>query len=1096
MVQMDEQVAQVAELMLSQAGPGGRFEGASLLILGDHGQTLGGDHGGGSQEETDSVLIGFNMAACYAQVYGAFDRLHHLTHHDPAARLDCTRRVPQLDFAVGMSLMLGLPIPFGSLGRLDPDWWWWAASSEPSRSPFLGSGTETKTKSGAEPGGHSGKSDAEPGGHSGKSGADPGGHSGNNVKMLASYVDALYINVQQVHLYLTTYASHASLPTREMATCNSLFQAAQASYAPLRDKIRAVLHPLATPHSDRVDVADHTVASTDRQADMADLMAASADLLLYLESTALMARSKFTRFHLGLMALGCALSVLSVLLHVLLLCWLWRWHIPNIPITHLVVLATSLFHSFSLFGVTWIMGEGRMLAFCLAGALLLIWTKSIISLIVSCRSAGSVLQNMRSTSVRDKVQGVGSLTLNPTGSKLVNGLTGRQAFGVEGNVGPEVGSDSGNVGPEVGSDSAHLSSPHKIRLALKAAEQYLDMAQHEIGDRCEQSAPHCVDHIRSNGQIRSDRQIRFDHHIRSDGQIRSDLNTEEGNVYATALWVRSPMTWIKVLIPGLIALLSHCLVLIPGLIALLSHFLVSRLGLIDRYGKDPHDKSNPTDDLFTTVADLDASSAPFAQVLYSNLPKVATVLLPLAMAPLTLALGYGQLSSLCSRSSAYRQPRRWWSRMKLGVLGGVVLLQYSALAIWWLLRMWPGTQDVNLSFLMDSALSLTSHTGLSELLDLFPAELHPWRCLVQPITALPLRLLLPRFICSSSVLALIFCAAQAGLQPSSHGLGAGEGTRVGTGKGTGAGTRTATWAGSREGVETGTGRGMEAQTGTGEGMGAEHGAEPGHMIATHDRAVGTGSRRGVGAQTGSGEGMEVELGADPGEQIVTLDRAVCKEGTEDNSQCMEDRLVLQFAVVAVLCAPIALLLGFKGPQTVMLALAMGSSIICMLTMQWRLDQGVARLQRTAGQLAPSGRGAVTPSYDDLASPVVWSLAGASLFFSSSHFCEFSGLQYSSAFIGFDDVNCTTKPSAATATANTANTTGTASTSASRRRLLLVHLVCYSLVRTTTLCISILCSAILRHNIVVWAIIAPKLVFELCFVAVSDVGLLLGCWIGF
>ena len=58
------------------------------------------------------------------------------------------------------------------------------------------------------------------------------------------------------------------------------------------------------------------------------------------------------------------------------------------------------------------------------------------------------------------------------------------------------------------------------------------------------------------------------------------------------------------------------------------------------------------------------------------------------------------------------------------------------------------------------------------------------------------------------------------------------------------------------------------------------------------------------------------------------------------------------------------------------------------------------------------------------------------------------------------------------------------------KLLLGSVVAYSLVRTCTACVAVLCAAVLRHHIVVWAVIAPKLVFEMCFVVVSDVCLLL------
>lgn len=41
----------------SQSGPGGLHENTLLLVMGDHGQTLNGDHGGGSAEEVTSVQM-------------------------------------------------------------------------------------------------------------------------------------------------------------------------------------------------------------------------------------------------------------------------------------------------------------------------------------------------------------------------------------------------------------------------------------------------------------------------------------------------------------------------------------------------------------------------------------------------------------------------------------------------------------------------------------------------------------------------------------------------------------------------------------------------------------------------------------------------------------------------------------------------------------------------------------------------------------------------------------------------------------------------------------------------------------------------------
>ncbi|KAE8680302.1 hypothetical protein F3Y22_tig00111392pilonHSYRG00604 [Hibiscus syriacus] len=70
-------LVKVIEELQNQSGPGKFHENSLLLVMGDHGQTLNGDHGGGSPEE--------------------------------------------LDFAVTVSSLLGVPFPFGSIGRVNPE---------------------------------------------------------------------------------------------------------------------------------------------------------------------------------------------------------------------------------------------------------------------------------------------------------------------------------------------------------------------------------------------------------------------------------------------------------------------------------------------------------------------------------------------------------------------------------------------------------------------------------------------------------------------------------------------------------------------------------------------------------------------------------------------------------------------------------------------------------------------------------------------------------------------------------------------------------------------------------------------------------------
>lgn len=44
-------------MLESHSGPGGLHENTLLVVMGDHGQTLNGDHGGGSAEEVCTTLM-------------------------------------------------------------------------------------------------------------------------------------------------------------------------------------------------------------------------------------------------------------------------------------------------------------------------------------------------------------------------------------------------------------------------------------------------------------------------------------------------------------------------------------------------------------------------------------------------------------------------------------------------------------------------------------------------------------------------------------------------------------------------------------------------------------------------------------------------------------------------------------------------------------------------------------------------------------------------------------------------------------------------------------------------------------------------------
>ncbi|WVZ71801.1 hypothetical protein U9M48_020338 [Paspalum notatum var. saurae] len=101
----------VIDTLRSLSKPGGTHENTLLLVMGDHGQTLNGDHGGGTAEEVETSLFAWSPKTPPDAVLSVLD--------DSSCNVDlhgeevCISTMQQLDFAVTISALLGMPFPFG-----------------------------------------------------------------------------------------------------------------------------------------------------------------------------------------------------------------------------------------------------------------------------------------------------------------------------------------------------------------------------------------------------------------------------------------------------------------------------------------------------------------------------------------------------------------------------------------------------------------------------------------------------------------------------------------------------------------------------------------------------------------------------------------------------------------------------------------------------------------------------------------------------------------------------------------------------------------------------------------------------------------------
>eukprot|EP00887_Chlorella_sp_A99_P003022 scaffold9.g3022.t1 len=152
--QMDDHVRQAVEELVAQAGRGGAHERTLLLVSGDHGQTLGGDHGGGSPEEVDSALVAIDLGALAGARAGAAAAAADGGGTGSAARgtaagaargtaqglalcrasctcgveaNQCAPDLAQNDLTPTLAALLGVPIPFGNVGAVSAELWALAA---------------------------------------------------------------------------------------------------------------------------------------------------------------------------------------------------------------------------------------------------------------------------------------------------------------------------------------------------------------------------------------------------------------------------------------------------------------------------------------------------------------------------------------------------------------------------------------------------------------------------------------------------------------------------------------------------------------------------------------------------------------------------------------------------------------------------------------------------------------------------------------------------------------------------------------------------------------------------------------------------------
>lgn len=95
-------------------------EDVLLAVLGDHGMSADGNHGGASDEETGAALFLYSKTSLVATGSAEDNEEAKALKHFAEKLLDSSREVPQVDLVPTLALLSGLPIPFGNLGSVIP----------------------------------------------------------------------------------------------------------------------------------------------------------------------------------------------------------------------------------------------------------------------------------------------------------------------------------------------------------------------------------------------------------------------------------------------------------------------------------------------------------------------------------------------------------------------------------------------------------------------------------------------------------------------------------------------------------------------------------------------------------------------------------------------------------------------------------------------------------------------------------------------------------------------------------------------------------------------------------------------------------------
>ncbi|KAK5666653.1 mannose-ethanolamine phosphotransferase gpi13 [Batrachochytrium dendrobatidis] len=301
LVEMDQMLQRVIDIV---------DENTLVIVMGDHGMDNKGDHGGDSDNELDAAMFLYSKVPLmdadggdtsssddktvntepYRVLYDAISQVDQagLEGSHPFGYWQGHRCISQIDFVSTVSMLMGVPIPFGNLGTVIPEVFFWSGdylTDQDSSDSFL-STQMRNTRSwwnglvGSDKGNASAAQESA------------SQHSEYKIQPLEHLLAVMRANAQQIHAYIAAYGERR--------------KDAQTSFAD-------TLHMFTKAESLFSDLSTFQDMSKNPKEYQQNLIACYVAYTKYTRSTLIIARKIWSRFESVLMIMGVVIILMSIL---------------------------------------------------------------------------------------------------------------------------------------------------------------------------------------------------------------------------------------------------------------------------------------------------------------------------------------------------------------------------------------------------------------------------------------------------------------------------------------------------------------------------------------------------------------------------------------------------------------------------------------------------------------------------------------------------------------------------------------------------------------------------------------------------------------